>query len=119
MWNRVLSVGGDTEQLSRDSTEFRERVCVCVCVRARCLGKEENKCNVTAANQASYGTKPYILTVLFVTEEEVLPLRAASLPGRKAQTLCFGPSLKKRKEKKSQVTDASQERISLAALSAS
>lgn len=51
MWNRVLSVGGDTEQLSRDSTVFRERVCVCVC--ARCLGKEENKRNVTAANQAS------------------------------------------------------------------
>lgn len=98
MWNRVLSVGGDTEQLSRDSTVFRERVCVCVC--ARCLGKEENKRNVTAANQASYGTKPYILTVLFVTEEEVLPLHAASLPGRKAQTLCFGPSLKKKKRKK-------------------
>lgn len=64
----------------------------------RCVGKEENK--RIAANQASYGTKPYILTVLFVTEEGVLPLRAASLPGRKAQRLCFGPSHEKRKKKK-------------------
>lgn len=28
--NCVLSVGGDSEQLSRDSIEFQELVCVCV-----------------------------------------------------------------------------------------
>lgn len=55
--NCVLSVGGDSEQLSRDSIEFQELVCVCAfSAPPRSVGKEENK--PTAANQASYGTKP-------------------------------------------------------------
>lgn len=42
--NCVLSVGGDGVQLSRDSIEFQDLVCVCVCAFSappRSVGKEK------------------------------------------------------------------------------
>lgn len=49
--------------------------------------KEENK--PSAANQASYGTKPKTLVLPFVTGQGGLSLHVASLPGRKARPLDF------------------------------
>lgn len=66
--NRVITVGGNREQLSRYSTEFQGLLRFAAPPRS--VWKENKP---IAANEASYGTEPGEPLWAFLTEYEVVP----------------------------------------------
>lgn len=65
--NRIITVGGDGEELSRYSTKFQGLLWLCA---PPCSVWKENK--PIAANQASYGTEPGVSLWACLIEYEVL-----------------------------------------------